>query len=424
MAPPLGILIAALVVASGEGAAPVSTLEPSTVVAEVLDRNLDLEEARLLLRAARDRAHAAGLLPAPMISVGFAPGSIGTGVRVGQQLEWKQELPWSKVRTAERRMADVEAIELEASLGAIRLDLALETSLLIIEGTFVERALVLNTEQLALVAELQKAAAARYAAGLAPQAEPLAAEVEGAELLHREVELSVARNLVRARLNTLLHRLPREVLPDFPAELPPPLPRVPAATDLASLALTHRPELARAGASIAGAEVEIELARQERRPELAAMASYSSMWDDREHRVMVGVSASVPWQRQRRLDASRHAETHRAAAVAARDSLEARVRLELEEATTGLEETTHRLDVIDNRLLPATRDLLRAAIAGYRSSTGELAAVLEAARALRRAELEREEALARYAELQARLLRAVGLRAGMDELPLAAGGGR
>lgn len=417
------IFLAAFVLAQGEAALPAATLDPHQLVEEVLDRNPELEGARLALRAARDRAHGAGLLPAPMVAAGIAPGSFGTGVRVGHQLEVRQTLPWAERRRAERRGADVEAMELEAELATLRLDLALETTMLLIEGYRVDRAHEVNAEQLTLLAELQKASAARYAAGLAGQAEPLAAEVEHAELLHREVELEAESRVIQARLNTLLHRRPREPLAAFPSRLEPLDRGLPEEEPLVLLALTHRPELAGAGAGIGAAEVEIELARLERRPELEAMASYNSMWDDREHRVMVGLAASVPWQRQRRLDASRHAEAHRDAAVAARVALESRIRLELEEIRAGLEEALHRITVIEDRLLPAARDALRAAVAGYRSSTSELMAVFEAARAVRRAELERQEALAAHAEGRARLLRAVGLRAGIDELPVAVAGG-
>src|SRR5262249_37050477 len=106
----------------------------------------------------------------------------------------------------------------------------------------VSRGLVVNKEGLDLLKGFRQNAETRYKTGLVPQQDVLQADVEIGRQRKRQVILERTRNVVIARLNTLL---------DLPPEnpLPPPLGQfatlapLPEVSQLRARALAERPDL-------------------------------------------------------------------------------------------------------------------------------------------------------------------------------------
>ena len=408
--------LAAPVAAGTDPLAALPRLERDALIRSVLERNPSLAAAREAWRAASFRPIQARALPDPMVSYGFAPLSIGSEeVSFGQEVEVSQALPFPGKRRVRAAAAEAEAGAAWEEYRAARLELATAAALLFADYYLVDRAMEINTEHLRLLDELRAVATARYAAGLVPQQEPLQAEVEAVELLHRQVELRAERAVVTARINALLHRRPGEPLPPPPGRLPEPAPGGEAGA-LEEEAVAARPELAARAAAIRAREAELELARLERKPDFGVMGSYSSMWMETEHRFMAGVSVSLPVRRERLEAARAEAEARLARERSELAGLEDEIRSEVRTAAARLAETHHLIELYESRLLPASRDQIRAGRAGYESGQAGFLSILEAERSLRRAELGYHETLAGLYRRRAELDRALGrLPEGLSE---------
>ena len=383
-------------------------LERDVLVRAVLERNPNLQAAREAWRAAAARPAQARALEDPTVSYGVAPLSIASSdVDFGQEIEVSQMLPYPGKRRARGAAAEAEADTAREQYHAARLELTTAASVLFDDYYRVHRAQEINVEHRLLLEELREIATVRYSAGLAPQQEPLQAEVEAAELMHRDVELRAERMVVTARLNALLHRRPDAELPPPPDTLPE-LPPLGVSGDLEEAALAARPEIAARAAEIRAREAELEMARLERKPDFGVMGSYNSMWLDREHRWMLGASVSLPVRKERREAARIEAEARLAQARSELTGMEDEIRSQVREAVARITEALHLLELYESRLLPASRDQIRAGRAGYVASQTGFLNVLEAERTLRRVELGHQEALAALYQRRAELERAIG----------------
>src|SRR6185436_5312084 len=195
--------------------------------------------------------------------------------------------------------------------------------------------------------------------------------------------------------------------PPPPGRLPEPAPLDRAAGDLQEAAVAARPELAGLDAMVRGREAGRALAQLDNRPDLEVMASYSSMWVDAEHRFMAGVQVGLPIRKEKIAAARTEAETRLAAARSQREAAEMRIRAEVQEAATRYAAALRQLALHRDRVLPATRDQIRAARAGFESG-GSFLALIEAEQNLRDAELREQEILTETWRRRAALDRAMG----------------
>lgn len=402
----LSLLLLSAPLAAQEPDVLPGVLDRESLAAAVAARNPSLEAARQAWRATAARAPRERALANPMISYSLAPLSVGADVPFGHEIEVRQALPYPGKRQARAAMAEAEAGAAFQDWREALLELTAQAANLAGDWYLVHRALEINGQHLDLLDSFREVAAARYAAGLAMQQDPLQAEVESAKLLQVGAELEAERRVTAARINALLHRDPG-------APLPPPLARLPEldvpddAAALEAEALAARPELAGRAAAIQAREAQLRMALLERRPDFEAMGSYSSMWTDPEHRWMAGVAVDLPLSRKRTEAARAEAEALLAQARSERAAAEIRIRAEAREAWELLRESHHHLDIQRNRVLPATRDQIRAAQTGFETG-GSFLAVIEAERNLREAELQEHELLTEHHHRQAMLDRVLG----------------
>jgi outer membrane protein TolC len=385
------------------------TLDRAALIQAVLERNPGIAAARQAWEAARERIPQAESLDDPMARYGLAPLSIASDdVRFGQQLEVAQRLPYPGTLRLRGEIAAAEAAAAEQEVEQVRLRLATMASLLFDDYYLASRALAINAEHLRLLESFQRVATSRYAAGLAAQQEPIQAEVEAAHLLHLEVVLETERRTLAAQLNALLHRPPRAPLPPPPADpgLPPP-PEETGGVDPETLSAA-RPELAAQRAEIAARRTAVALEKLDFHPDFEVMASYNSMWDMTEHQWMLGVGVNLPIRRQRIRAAVAAAEARLASAESELARLEDEVRAEVEVAAERLREALHIVHLYRNRVLPAARDQIAAARAGFETGAASMLALIDAERSLRTAELNHYEALADSFSRRAELDRALG----------------
>lgn len=383
-------------------------LERAELVRQVLARNPSLEAARTAWRAALARYPQATALADPTLSYELAPLSIVSGHHFGQSVELSQQLPFPGKRGLRGDVALAEAEALREDLEGLRLRLALTASTLFDDLYVVSKALAITDEHLRLLEQLKRSAEAQYVVGRASQQDPLQAEVERSDVLREKVSLEAERERLLAQLNGLLHRPPRAPLPPPPEELTVPAEEPAPSEALEEEALRRRPELEGLRARLGGGEAAVRLAQRDAYPDFMVMGSYSSMWTETPHQFMAGVSVNIPLDFGKRKAAVREAEAKLQRLRLDEKQLISDVRVEVELARTRLVEAREVERLFRERLVPAARDQVAAARAGFESGRNDFRVLIEAERRLRGVELRAQAALADVQRRQAELDKATG----------------
>jgi cobalt-zinc-cadmium efflux system outer membrane protein len=390
-------------------------LDRAAFVRAVLQVNPTIEGARQGWRAALARVRQAGTLEDPMIDLGFAPLSVGSGeAPFGFEATVSQKLPWFGKRALEESASAAEADAVKSDYEAVRRELALSAVLLYQQYFIAARSLEINTAHVELMRAMRDAAAALFSSGRGSAQDALQAEAELAHMEHDAVILVARREVTLAQMNELLHRAPDLPLPPPPQELPPPAAPDAATSSLQQIAMQSRPDIIAVEQRAKAEQARSERAERESYPDLTVSTSYNSMWDMPEHRWMIGLGFDLPLQRGRRAGAADEARALRAQfeqeAARLRDAARTQVFVVLKE----LEESRHVLLLFETRLLPIARQRIAAARAGFITSQNPFLAVIDAERSLRGLELEYQKARAEHVARRAELDRALGRIPGLD----------
>ncbi len=383
-------------------------LERAALVRQVLARNPSLEAAREAWRAALARYPQSTALEDPMLSYSLAPLSLAPDKRFGQTLEFSQPLPFPGKRGLRGEIALAEAESSRVEWEVLRLRLALKASSLFDDLFVVERSLAITEEHVRLLEQLKKSAEAQYIAGRASQQDPLQAEVELSDMLREKVSLESLRERLRAQINALLHRPPQAPLPPPPDSLPVPAEDPAPSEFLQEQALRLRPELEGLRARLGGGEAAVRLARRSYYPDFRVMGAYNSMWMETPHQFMAGISLNLPLDFGKRKAAVQEAEAKLQRLRKEEEALIDELRVEVDQVRTRFVEARRVEALYRERLLPAARDQVAAARAGFESGKNSFQSLLEAERNLRGVELRSQMALADVQRRQAELDRATG----------------
>ena len=395
------------------------TLERSAFVRAVLRRNPTIESARLGWRAAIARVHQAGPLEDPMVDVGLAPLSIGSSrAPFGYEVAISQKLPWFGKRALEASAAAAEAQAARSDFESTRRELAL-TAIVLYDQYFVAvRSLAINAQHVELMRAVRGGAVAQFESGRGSAQDPLQAESELARLERDQAMLGAARDVVTAQMNELLHRAPGDPLAPPPAELS--LPDMDARDEASSAerAVSSRPDVRAMRQRAEAQQARADRAGRDAYPDVTVSTSYNSMWEMPEHRWMVGLGFNVPIQTGARTGAADEAAAMRRQFETDATRLEAAARTQVFMTEKQLGESRTVLRLFEQRLLPAAKDQIDAARAGFTASRNPFMAVIEAERNLRSLELDYQMARAecdrRHAELERALGKIPGLGAEGD----------
>jgi cobalt-zinc-cadmium efflux system outer membrane protein len=396
--------------AGGDPFAGLARLERETLLRAVVERNPSLEAARQAWRAADARRGGRQELPDPTLALAATPFAHGGGTAAfAASVELRQPLPLASRRRLGTAVAAAQTAGVLAGYRAALVELVAAASLLYDDYYMVYRQLALNAEHLRLAEEMRRAATDRYAAGLGPQRQALQAEIEAARLLHRQTELAVERELLAIRIQGMVHSSASRPLPPPPERLPaPPITGAAPASEAERIALAQSPEVAARRAAADARRADVELARLARRPDLELMGLYDSRWPAGGQRFLAGVAVGLPVRGERAAADRTAAEALLAQAESERSAAEDQVRAEARIAALRLDEADHVREIYQDRLLPASRDQLQAARAGFEVGQGSFESVIEAERDLRDVEIGGEQALVDLYRRQTELDRVLG----------------
>jgi outer membrane protein TolC len=392
------------------------SLERAALVAEVLRRNPSVGSARAAWRAALARYPQQTSLDDPMVAYGVGPRSFGSHQvdDAAQRVEVSQRFPFPGKLALRGAVALGEAEAAAGDYEAVRLRLAGLASGLYDDWYFANQSLEINKQHLELARDLRRIATASYESGSGSQQDPLAAEIEEVDLEHRGVELETARDVTAAQIAQLLHLHDASALPTPPADFTPLAVDEGDEAAQVERALAERPELRAAEARVHSREAATDLARREFLPDFKLVGMYDGFWAESDLKPYVGLEINVPLQLAKRRAAFDQARAELGVAERNRESMQDEVGFQVRSAWEKLHEARHLLALTRDRMLPAARDRLAAARAGFSAGRAEFRDLIEAERALRSAELGEQEALVDASRRAADLAAAIGVIPGLD----------
>lgn len=394
-----------------------STLTLAIVESLAVARNPGMQGAQADEREAGAAIDAAGAWPQPMTELMAAPRSWGSQVGASYRVQVEQPLPWFGPRTARQAAARADARAMTSEARAKRLDVLRDLRNAYAELWAATRINGVTRDLAAVLDAVRRSALTRYGSGLAEAQEPLMAQTEVAMLEHERIVTVRRIRVAQIQLLTLMHLPLTTPLPSPPAVLHDALrPDADYDYPFDNPSGDAAPEEASARARVTAREADVTAARRMGRPMLTVGAAYDRFMDESERRPAVILSTSLPiWRGGVRADAAM-AQARLDRARFDLDALRDRLAFEIDEARTRLDTASHDLVQLDTGVLPLSERANRAAVRSYEAGRGEFSMVIESARTLLRARVQRIEAerMARMAHADLHRIWAAG--SGAEEI--------
>ncbi len=359
--------------------------------------------------AAAARVVAAGNLPDPVVAIewrditrdgeggpNLLPARVGSmKYTVRQMLPWPGKLDLARAAAAASAEQSMQAARATWNELAMKLKVAQARRVELAQRNAIVR------EIDSLLAQLESISRARYAGGLAVQADAVRALSERTMLRGELIAIAADTRSADAQVNALLARHP-----DASLAAPAVITTTATAPDFAALSTRLRersPELAADAARQTSAERSRELTYRNRYPDFAlALSPIQKRNRLADWELMFEVT--IPLQQGTRRAQEREAEAMVAAATAKREATLQRALGELGTALAQLRAAQEMNHLLDTELLPQARINLQAALAAYENGKVDFATLLEAERQVRQARLSivktQFEAQMRLAEIE------------------------
>lgn len=359
--------------------------------------------------AAAARVVPAGNLPDPVVAIEWRDitrdGEGGPNLlpaRVGSmKYTVRQMLPWPGKLDLARAAAAASADQSTQATRAMWNELAMKLKVAQARRVELAQRNAIVREIDSLLAQLESISRARYAGGLAVQADAVRALSERTMLRGELIAIAADTRSADAQVNALLARHP-----DASLAAPTVITTTATAPDFAALSTRLRersPELAADAARQTSAERSRELTYRNRYPDFAlALSPIQKRNRLADWELMFEVT--IPLQQGTRRAQEREAEAMVAAAMAKREATLQRALGELGIALAQLRAAQEMNHLLDTQLLPQARINLQAALAAYENGKVDFATLLEAERQVRQARLSivksQFEAQMRVAEIE------------------------
>jgi outer membrane protein TolC len=375
-----------------------------------MERNPEIQAARLATQAKRARVPQAGAWPDPKLSVSYAgnvvpPFTVMPGdPSSARQVMAEQEIPYpgkTRLRTEiASRDADAEALAFEAVWRRI----VAEVKQAYFDLWFTDRSVSTLHKDRELLEKFEKIAEIRYSVGKAAQQDVLKAQVELTRLIERQTVLEQARQTFQAQLNGL-RNFPVDTPLGTPEELEVSNVRAPL-DELQAAAQSNYPVLKQQQALVAENRFAVDLAKREVRPDFSV--GYTYMQRDRLPDMYgITLSTSLPIFRHRKQDmaiaeAAANLESSRQKEANELTMLRYRVKREFLEVQAA----EQLLKLYSQGIVPQSSLALESSISSYETGAvdflnvlGNFTTLLEYELSAKQQTADHEKALARLEEL-------------------------
>ena len=211
------------------------------LVRQVLERNPSVAQMVAAWQAASARYPQVTSLDDPTLSVTVGPATFGSkNVNPAYRVGIEQKIPFPGKLRLRGQAAQAEATAAGLDVDDMRLQLIQSTQDAFYEYYFVTRSLEVSDENLLLLKRFRENAKTRYQNNLVSQQDFLQADVEIGRENERRLGLDEMRQIVVARINTLMHLPPDSPLAPSPKQINL-TDSLPEATSLRNTALARRP---------------------------------------------------------------------------------------------------------------------------------------------------------------------------------------
>jgi outer membrane protein TolC len=343
-----------------------------------------------------------------------SPSSINSNsVEFGYRLEVSQKLPFSGKRDLRGTGALADADAAARDVDDMKLQLVESAKVSLADYYLAQRALEVNDEGIKLLESFRNRAKDRYEkVPGANEQDILQADVELGRQRQRQIQLERLREVVQARLNTLVHVPPDRRLP------PPPqkLTKDEAPGDVAILrqqARAKRPDLLALENRIKADEALLALAEREYWPDFEVGAAYDTIMGNgptRDLAAQVGIRMNVPIRLSKRDAASAEARARLQQRKAELAKQTDQIHFQVQEAFAQLREANRIVDLYEKTLLPKSKGNVEAAESSYVGGRIPFVSLIEAQRGYVEIQDRYYEALAERFRRQANLERVTGGR--------------
>jgi outer membrane protein TolC len=307
----------------------------------------------------------------------------------------RQSFPAPGARAARGKVVEQEAQIATQQREVLARDLVRRVRRAYFDYYAADRVLRVHLEHVSVAEQIIEQVRADYGVGRGSQQDVLKVLVELSRLHNDLAEIRQQRESNRAMLNSLMAREPGAALgPPVEVERPH---EVPARAQLDQARMQRRPELAAAERSIRRSQASLEAAQiSARRPSFMVGADYWLMpTQDMPHAYGAMVAMSLPWLNPGRRADVREAEQLVAADRHAARAIETVTAFELHDAVTRLEAASASLDLIEGSVLPQAEKSLEATRAAFGVGQASLLALLDSLRSYFQIRLEHSRAASR-----------------------------
>lgn len=375
--------------------------ELDALIAEALERNSSVREARELADAAKQRIRPASALADPMVSVALENEGVSPslGTEAGTRLDFmaQQAIPFPGKLALAGKIASTEANEVATRTERARLSVEAQVRRAYADLLLARENVAIVAEQLEAWKDIEEVTRIRYGAGMGSQQDILRAQSEKTRLAQQQVRDEAAAENALVELSRVVqrpvgaaeirgHRL------TFAGLAPAPPPTVEEAR---RLALEASPELREARLARERTGVGVDLARKNLKPDFVASAGYTNrgglplMWS-------VGLGVSVPlWASRKQAPLIVGAQGRSRAAAEAQTAVETRLVAATQRRLVRLEQLRREAEMDAEGVLVQDRLAVDAALANYRSGGVPFVSVLEAQSTLF---IDRRAAVSRLAD--------------------------
>jgi outer membrane protein TolC len=385
-----------------------SPFSRSDLVNAVLSVNPSLESARQTWRGMLAKYPQVISWDDPTASFMFAPGTITSKtVLFGQETALSQKFPFPGKLSTRGRIALAEAGSSEEDYEWVKIQLATAASNLFDDYYLIERAIEINQIHIDLLKDIKESANSQYASGIVNAQVPLQADVELAKLEYEQLSLATDREVIIAKINTLLHRDPSFPLPASPKNFTS-IGVSETVGQLQDEALQNRPDLRAIRAQIGAAASTIDLAYLEYFPDFEVKGSYNTMWPVPSMFTSVGVGFNIPIQLERRRGAVDEARANIKRLSSKHDELVDQTLADVSTILKRVSLAREYIEILQDKIIPTAKDELEVAIVGFEAGQNSFLVLIESERTLRTLELQLPTALAELYRQLALLDQAVG----------------
>lgn len=369
------------------------------LVEQALEHNPELQAARERWEMARHRITPAGSLDDPTLGLALSNYPVDSlesdrTPMTGNEIRIAQNLPFPGKLEGKEEVARQQSRWFEAAYRDARLQVAAKVKDTYYRLYFLDRAVALTEENVAILDSFIELTMTRYEVGSGLQQDVLKAQVEQSKLEDKLLALRQQSATLEAQLVRLLGGMETLKLP-LPDELPLVEMAHPAER-LKTLARDNRPMFASYRALIERYEEERELARLDYYPNFNVWTSYRFRDDDLPDGgtdfVSAGVGINLPIWREKRSAKVAEADAGIRLARRQQDDFAHQVDFTIADALAGLRRNHDQAELYQRGIIPQAQQSLDASTAAYQVGKVELLTLLDGLMTLYRYQIDFERA--------------------------------